>query len=59
MSIGSEKMKTENLSGPDMVITSEYLKWIFERLEGKDNFEDRPYGRIPKKGALDVSRPES
>lgn len=31
------------------------LKWIFERLEGKNNYEDRPYGRIPKKGALDVT----
>jgi len=32
------------------------LKWVFERLEGKDVFEERPYGRIPKKGALDFSR---
>jgi len=31
------------------------LKWVFERLEGSDNFEDRPYGRIPSKGALDIS----
>ncbi|HQY52307.1 MAG TPA: phosphoenolpyruvate carboxykinase (GTP) [Ignavibacteria bacterium] len=31
------------------------LKWVFERLEGSDNFEDRPYGRIPSKGALDTS----
>jgi len=31
------------------------LKWVFERLEGSDSFEDRPYGRIPSKGALDTS----
>jgi len=31
------------------------LKWVFERLEGKDVFEERPYGRIPEKGALDFS----
>ncbi len=31
------------------------LKWVFERLEDKDVFEERPYGRIPKKGALDFS----
>jgi phosphoenolpyruvate carboxykinase (GTP) len=31
------------------------LKWIFERLEGKDVFEERPFGRIPKKGALDFA----
>ena len=31
------------------------LKWVFERLEGKDVFEERPYGRIPKKGALDFA----
>ncbi|MEO8446725.1 MAG: phosphoenolpyruvate carboxykinase domain-containing protein, partial [bacterium] len=31
------------------------LKWIFERLEGKKNYEDRPYGRIPAKGSLDLS----
>ena len=31
------------------------LKWVFERLEGKDVFEERPYGRIPKKDALDFS----
>ncbi|MDZ4711668.1 MAG: phosphoenolpyruvate carboxykinase (GTP) [bacterium] len=31
------------------------LKWIFERLEGKKNYEDRPYGRIPAKGALDLT----
>ncbi|MBS1517405.1 MAG: phosphoenolpyruvate carboxykinase (GTP) [Bacteroidetes bacterium] len=31
------------------------LKWVFERLGGSDNYEDRPYGRIPSKGALDIS----
>ncbi len=31
------------------------LKWVFERLEGKDVFEERPYGRIPKKGTLDFT----
>lgn len=31
------------------------LKWVFERLDGKNNFEDRPYGRIPSKNAIDVS----
>lgn len=31
------------------------LKWVFERLEGKDVFEERPYGRIPKKGSLDFT----
>ncbi|HMS33590.1 MAG TPA: phosphoenolpyruvate carboxykinase (GTP) [Ignavibacteria bacterium] len=31
------------------------LKWVFERLEGKDVFEERPFGRIPKKGALDFA----
>ncbi len=31
------------------------LKWIFERLDGSDNYEERPYGRIPSKGALDTN----
>ncbi|MBS1552256.1 MAG: phosphoenolpyruvate carboxykinase (GTP) [Bacteroidetes bacterium] len=31
------------------------LKWVFERLDGKNNFEERAYGIIPSKGALDVS----
>ncbi|MBK9334494.1 MAG: phosphoenolpyruvate carboxykinase (GTP) [Ignavibacteria bacterium] len=31
------------------------LKWVFERLDGSDNFEDKPYGRIPSKGALDTN----
>lgn len=31
------------------------LKWILERLEGKENFEERPYGKIPAKGALDLT----
>ncbi|MBK8552926.1 MAG: phosphoenolpyruvate carboxykinase (GTP) [Ignavibacteria bacterium] len=31
------------------------LKWVFERLEGKDVFEERPFGRVPKKGVLDFS----
>ena len=31
------------------------LKWVFERLEDKDVFEERPYGRIPKKGTLDFT----
>ena len=31
------------------------LKWIFGRLDGKDNFEDKPYGRIPSKNSIDVS----
>lgn len=31
------------------------LKWVFERLDGKNNFEDRPYGRIPSKGSLDLT----
>lgn len=31
------------------------LKWIFERIEGKDNYIDTPIGRIPKKGSLDIS----
>lgn len=31
------------------------LKWIFERLDGKNNFEDKPYGRIPAKNSLDIS----
>ena len=31
------------------------LKWAFERLDGKNNFEERPYGNIPSKGAIDVS----
>lgn len=31
------------------------LKWAFERLDGKNNFEERPYGNIPSKGTIDVS----
>ncbi|HAY34607.1 MAG TPA: phosphoenolpyruvate carboxykinase (GTP) [Ignavibacteria bacterium] len=31
------------------------LKWIFERLDGSDKFEEKPYGRIPSKGALDTN----
>lgn len=31
------------------------LKWIFERLDGKGDFREMPYGKIPAKGALDVS----
>lgn len=31
------------------------LKWIFERLDGEDHYEEKPYGRIPKKGSLDLS----
>lgn len=31
------------------------LKWVFERLEGKDVFEERPFGRVPKKGVLDFT----
>ena len=31
------------------------LKWVFERLEGKDVSEERPFGRIPKKDALDFT----
>ncbi len=31
------------------------LKWVFERLDGKNNFEDKPYGRIPSKGSLDLT----
>ncbi|MBK8983407.1 MAG: phosphoenolpyruvate carboxykinase (GTP) [Ignavibacteria bacterium] len=31
------------------------LKWVFERLDGSDKFEDRPYGRIPSKGALEIN----
>ncbi|MFZ1322905.1 MAG: phosphoenolpyruvate carboxykinase (GTP) [Ignavibacteria bacterium] len=31
------------------------LKWVFERLDGSDKFEDRAYGRIPSKGALDTN----
>jgi len=31
------------------------LKWIFERLEGKKNYEEKPYGRVPAKRALDVT----
>ncbi|MDP2208314.1 MAG: phosphoenolpyruvate carboxykinase (GTP) [Bacteroidota bacterium] len=29
------------------------LKWIFERVDGKDNFTDSPLGRIPKNGSMD------
>lgn len=31
------------------------LKWVFERLEGKDVSEEKPFGRIPKKGTLDFN----
>jgi phosphoenolpyruvate carboxykinase (GTP) len=31
------------------------LKWIFEQLDGKGNYEETPIGRIPAKDALDVS----
>lgn len=31
------------------------LKWIFERTDDKNNFEERPFGRVPKNGALDLT----
>jgi len=31
------------------------LKWMFERVEGKNNFAESPIGNIPGEGALDVS----
>jgi len=31
------------------------LKWIVERLEGEAEAVDTPIGRVPAKGALDVS----
>ncbi len=31
------------------------LKWVFERLEGKGEFIEMPYGKVPAKGALDLS----
>jgi phosphoenolpyruvate carboxykinase (GTP) len=31
------------------------LKWIFERLDGKNNAEKTPLGYLPKKDALDIS----
>ncbi len=31
------------------------LKWVLERVEGKENYEEKPFGRIPKKGALDLT----
>lgn len=31
------------------------LKWMFERIEGKEHAEKTPIGHVPKKGALDLS----
>jgi phosphoenolpyruvate carboxykinase (GTP) len=31
------------------------LKWVFERLDGKDSYDEKPFGRVPKAGALDLS----
>lgn len=31
------------------------LKWIFERVEGKESYETLPIGKIPAKGALDLT----
>mgnify|MGYP001398934865 CR=1 FL=1 len=31
------------------------LKWIFEQVEGKGNFVEAPLGKVPAKGALDLS----
>ncbi|MCB0727555.1 MAG: phosphoenolpyruvate carboxykinase (GTP) [Ignavibacteriae bacterium] len=31
------------------------LKWVFERLDGKDSFVEKPFGRVPKVDALDLS----
>ena len=31
------------------------LKWVFERLEGKGEFIEMPYGKVPAKSALDLS----
>jgi len=31
------------------------LKWIFEQVDEKGNYEETPIGRIPAKGALDIS----
>lgn len=31
------------------------LKWIFERVDGMENFVDSPSGRLPAPGSLDIS----
>lgn len=31
------------------------LKWVFERLDGKDSFIEKPFGRVPKADALDLT----
>lgn len=31
------------------------LKWVFEQVDGMDNYQDTPIGRIPAEGAIDVS----
>ena len=31
------------------------LKWVFERLDGSGKADDKPFGKVPSKGALDVS----
>lgn len=31
------------------------LKWVFEQIDGKDNFVDTPIGRVPKAESLDIS----
>jgi len=31
------------------------LKWVSERLEGKENYDEKAFGRVPKKGVLDLT----
>ncbi len=31
------------------------LKWVFERLDGTGKADDKPFGKVPSKGTLDVS----
>lgn len=31
------------------------LKWIFERLDGAENYFDSPIGRLPAEGSIDIS----
>jgi phosphoenolpyruvate carboxykinase (GTP) len=31
------------------------LKWVFEQVDGQDNFVETPIGKIPSKGSIDIS----
>lgn len=44
-----------NYIWPGFGDNSRVLSWIFDRLDGKDNFEETAIGRVPAPGSIDAS----